>query len=486
MLGSSAGFDFSAGKVRAVEIRKGLRRTEVRTTTLDPSGLGAFVREELSPGATTVTGISSSPLFMRVLGFPFRDSKKIRKVYRFELENSSGFGAEDDIVHDYHEARGPEGTEVIVPAFRKGDFENYLASTREAGLDPARVAFSPVAYSSLDRLIGGERPLLLVDMDGEHLNLSFFDESGLRRVRNCDDAIRRAGKGIAGDSLDFGKINGDPSLRKAFFESMGPVADEIKKTARYFESETGTGARSVVLAGGVCELEGIEDALGESLGKEVKRIFLPRLGPEDSPLFARAYALALYGSSSGRSGGKINFRRERYRPPGTGKDLLKTFRVPAALFAGLVLLAAFSKITGVVSARGQISSLRSQMEREIGAEFPEAVGSPDPLGFSRAKLEAVRQKLEIVKGIRGAHSPLEVLMAVSGGVPKDVGLTLDEIRIEEGGEVRIQGRCGSYNEIAAIEKSFAQSRRFAEVKREQVKKAVNDTLKFEISMKVAR
>ena len=109
MLGSAAGFDFSAGKVRAVEIRKGLRRTEIRRASLDPSGLGAFVREELSPGATTVTGISSSPLFMRVLDFPFRDSKKIRKVYRFELENASGFGAEEDGVHDFHEVRGPSG-----------------------------------------------------------------------------------------------------------------------------------------------------------------------------------------------------------------------------------------------------------------------------------------------------------------------------------------------------------------------------------------
>ena len=477
MLGSAAGFDFSGGKVRVVEIRKGLRRTEIRRTSLDPSGLGAFVREELSPGATTVTGISSSPLFMRVLEFPFRDSKKIRKVYRFELENSSGFGAEPEDVHDCHEVRVPAGTEVIAPVFRRSDFETYLDSTREAGLDPACVAFSPVAYSSLDGLIEGDRPLLLVDMDGEHLNFSFFDESGLRRVRNCDGALRGAG-----EFPDFGRINGDPALMKEFFENIGPVADEIRRTARYFESETGTETKSFVLTGGACELEGIEDALGGSLGGEVKRISLPKLGPEDSPLFARAYALALYGSSSGRSGGRINFRRDRYRPPGTGKDLLKTFRVPAVLFAGLVLLAAFSKVTGVVSARGQISSLRSQMEREIATEFPAAVGSPDPLEFSRAKLESVRRKLEIVKSIRGAHSPLEVLMAVSGGVPEDVGLTIEEIRIGEGGEVRIQGRCGSYNEIAAIEESFSRSRRFAEVKREQVKKAVNDTLKFEISM----
>ena len=478
------GFDFSAGKVRAVEIRKGLRRTEVRSTSLDRSGLGAFVREELSPGFTSVTGISSSPLFLRVLDFPFRDSNKIRKVYRFELDGAAGFDDGEDSVHDYHEARGRTGTELIVPAFRKEDFEAYLASTKEAGLDPACVAFSPVAYSSLDEFIEGDRPLLLMDMDGEHLNFSFFDESGLRRVRNCDDALRRARKGIAGEVPDFGKMNGDPELAKAFVENLGPVTDEIKKTVRYFESETGTEIRSFVLTGGACEFVGIEDALGEGLGKEVKKISLPQLGPGDSPLFARAYALALYGGSSGRNGGRINFRRERYRPPGAGKDLLRTFRIPAALFAGLVLLAVFSKITGVVSARSEISSLRSQMEKEIAAEFPEAVGMPDPLAFSRAKLEAVRGKLEIVKSIRGAHSPLEVLMAVSSGVPRDVALTVDEIRIGEEGEVRIQGRCGSYNEIAAIEKSFSQSRRFAEVKREQVKKAVNDTLKFEISMVV--
>lgn len=484
MLGSAVGFDFSAGKVRAVEIRKGLRKTEIAKTSLDEAGLGEFVSGELSPGFQSVTGISSPPLFLRVLEFPFRDSRKIRKVYRFELESAAGFGVGDENVYDYHEVRGGEGTEVIVPAFRRDDFETYLESTRAAGLDPSCVAFSPVAFSSLGDMIEGERPLLLVDMDGEHLNFSFFDESGLRRARNCDDALRKVKRNLGLEVLDFGEIAGDPARKKEFFDGCGPITDEIRKTARYFGGETGSEARSFVLTGGACALDGIEDVLGESLGKRVERISLPQLGPEDSPFFARAYALALYGSSSGRGGGKVNFRRERYRPPGAGKDLLRTFRVPVALFAGLFLLVAFSKVTGVVSARSQISSLRSQMEKEIRQEFPDALGRPDPFAFSREKLESVRLKLETVKGIRGAHSPLEVLMAVSGSVPEAVGMTLDEIRIEDGGEIRIRGRCGSYNEIASIEKAFSESRRFAEVRREKVEKAVNDTLKFEMSMVV--
>ncbi|MXW22382.1 MAG: hypothetical protein F4X55_07370 [Candidatus Dadabacteria bacterium] len=487
MLGGFIGVDFSGGGVRTVTVRRGLKGTEVRKASFDgKSGSDdtvAFLQGEISLGTRAVTGISFSPLLLRVLKFPFSDSKKLQRVYRFELENSTGFSLGDDVLSDYHEVRRPEGAELIVPAFEREAFETYLGSMRESGVDPDQVTFSPVAFSSLGDFLGEQRPLLLVDMDQGHLNFSFFDEGGLSRVRNCDDAVERVKKALSVDALDFREINASEERRKAFFESSRFIAEEIRNTSRYFEGETGEGIEAVVLTGGICEVEGIAEKLGEQLGREVETIFIPQLGREDSPLFAKAYALALYGGSSGR-GARLNLRRDGYRPRGIVKDLLKEFRVPVALCAALLLIVVLGRVTETVSAKSKMSSLRSEMERDLREEFPEAAGTQDPVAFYSGKLEIINRKLDILKQVRGAHSPLEVLTAVSEAVPKDVSFSIDEIRIEDGGKAKIWGRGDSYEEIASIEKAFSESGSFTQVKMGQVRKGVNNSLKFEISMVV--
>ena len=487
MLGGFIGVDFSAGKVRTVTVRRGLKGTETHkasfTGGLGGEGVAGFLKDNISLGTRAVTGIAFSPLLLRVLQFPFSDSKKLRRVYRFELENSTGFALGEDVLSDYHEVKRPEGAEVIVPAFGKDVFESYLGSLRESGVDPDQVTFSPVAFSSLEEFLGEQRPLLLVDIDQDHLNFSFFDEGGLRRVRNCDDAVERVKKALSVDTFDFQGINASEERRKAFFESYRFITEEIRNTARYFEGEAGEGIESLVLTGGICEVEGIAEKLGEQLGREVKTIFIPQLGQKDSPFFARAYALALYGGSSGR-GSRINFRRDGYRPRGITRDLLKEFKVPVALCAALLLIVVFGRATEIVSAKGKVNSLRSEMERDLREEFPEAAGTQDPVAFYRGKLEAINRKLDILKQVRGAHSPLEVLTAVSAAVPKDVSFSIDEIRIEDGGKAKIWGKGDSYEEIASIEKAFSESGSFTQVKMGQVRKGVNNSLKFEISMVV--
>ena len=487
MLGGFIGVDFSGGKVRTVTVRRGLKGTETRKASFTggsgDSGTSAFLQNEISLGTRAVTGISFSPLLLRVLKFPFSDSKKLRGVYRFELENSTGFTLGDDVLSDYHEVKIPEGAEAIVPAFEKEAFESYLGSLQKSGVDPDQVTFAPVALSSLGELIEEPRPLLLIDADQDHLNFSFFDERGLRRVRNCDDAVERMKKSLAADALDLLQISGDEEKKKAFLESCRFIAEEIRSTARYFEGETGEEVKSLVLMGGICEVEGVVKKLTELLGREVKRIFIEQLGHNDSPFFAKAYALALYGSSSGK-GGRLNLRRDGYKPRGMARDLLKEFRVPVALCAALLLVMVFGRVTEVVSARSKMSSIRSEMEMDLRKEFPGAAGTQDPVAFYKGKLEVINRKLDILKQVRGSHSPLEVLTAVSAAVPKNVSFSIDEIRIEDGGKAKIWGKSDSYEEIASIEKAFSESGSFTQVKMGQVGKTVNNSLKFEISMVV--
>jgi len=484
MLGGFIGVDFSDGRVKTVTVTRGLKGTELRKASFEgepgSAEVKAFIQGQISLGTRVVAGISSSPLLLRVLKFPFSDSKKLRRVYRFELENSTGFSLGEDVLSDYHEVGSSEGAEIIVPAFGKEAFESYLGLLRGSGVEPDQATLSAVAFSSLESSIEGERPLLLIDLDQEHLNFSLFDEGGLSRVRNCDDAVERMRNALSSNSLDFRLINDQEERRREFFENCSMIAEEVRNTARYFESESGKEIKSLVITGEVCKVNGISESLGEHLGREVKTVFIPELGEKDSPVFAKAYALALYGNSSGRGG--LNLIRNLYRPSGIAKGLLREFRLPVALFAALFLVVAFARVTEGIYARSEINSLRSEMERDLREEFPQAVGTQDPVAFYREELQVINRKLKLLKQVKGTHSPLEVLRAVSATIPKGVSFSIDEIRIEDGGKTKIRGKSSSYEEIASIEKAFSESGSFSQVKVGQAGKAVNDSLKFEISM----
>ena len=483
MLGGHVGVDFSDGKVRTVTVNKGIRGKGISKSSL-PAGTEIFKEEDLL-GVKVVSAINSSPIVLRVLRFPFTDSKKIRNVYRFELESSTGFPVGEDVVCDYHLVKRPDGgVETIVPAFAKQAIQSHVDFLSQMGIDPTHVTFSPVAFSSLDKVLLEERPLLLIDMDQDHLNFSFFDDAGLRRVRSCDDGIVRLKRELGEQNLDFAGIEKDKERKSRFFEKMSVIAREIMSTVRFFENETANGVKTFILSGGVCEITGVEKRLGEELGFEIKRILIPEIGEQDSPFFAKAYSLALYGGAAGAEG-KINFRRGEQRNTGIARQLLRNFRTPAILFASLMLLLVFGKITEVVSARSKISSIRSEMQESLRKEFPNAAArNEDPVAFYRKELELTKSKLEAIKQIKGSHSPLEVLLAISSAVPTDSSFRIDEIKIEDGGKAKIWGRCNSYEEIALVEKAFSQSERLAQVKREQVSQAVDNSLKFVVSMAI--
>ncbi len=482
MLGGHIGVDLSGGKVRTVTVTKGIRGKEISKSSF-PAGAEIFKEENLL-GVKIVTAMDSAPLVLRVLRFPFTDSKKLRTVYRFELENSTGFPIGDDVVCDYHLVRRPDGVETIVPAFGKQAVQSHIDSLTRMGIDPNHVTFSPVAFSSLDKVLSGERPLLLIDMDQDHLNFSFFDDAGLLRVRNCDDAIFRLKKELGEQPLDFTETEKDGEGKRRFFEKISVIAEETLSTARFFENQTAKGVKSFVLSGGVCGITGVEERLGEELGVEIKRISIPDIGEQDSPFFAKAYALALYGGSAGVDGG-LNLRRNGHRDSGLTRQLFRNFRAPVVLFACLMLVLVFGKATEEISARSEASSIRSEMRESLRREFPEAAArNEDPIVFYRKELELIKSKLEAIKQIKGSHSPLEVLLAVSSAVPADSSFRIDEIKIEDGGKTRIWGRCNSYEEIASVEKAFSRSDKLAQVKREQVNQAVDNSLKFVVSMVV--
>ncbi|MGH7885965.1 MAG: hypothetical protein ACRENO_09760, partial [Thermodesulfobacteriota bacterium] len=397
----------------------------------------------------------------------------------FELDNISTFSAEDKLV-DYHMVKLNDGAEALVCMFDKQSLEKTLEELSHVNLDPRFVTFSPFAFSTINGYLSYERPILLIDLGERQFNFSLFDENGLRRVRSSNNTIDNIKNLLAVDSLDFSYIQNNEVIKSEFIKLVDLIVDEIKKTAHYFETDLKRPVKSFILSGDICTISQIENIIAEKLKSDVKRVFIPQLGSKDSPFFVKPYSLALYGSSIGKA--EFNLRTGDYKYQNKGFDLKRTFLLPATLLAILLLISLFQKTTEYLSARKEISFLNTEIQKEITSSFPNVSKLPDPVLFINSQLKEVQNKLNVIQEVKGDLAPLDVINEISSSIPQNLEMYIDEVRFESAKSVKVWGRCDSYNEIASIEKALSESGKFKFVERDQVSRAVNNTIKFVMAL----
>ena len=489
MYGKFVGIDLGNNDLKICVVNRSLReeRFEFKKRITLPSKLVDSDEtllsslDELDIGTYDVsTAITTAPISLRVLGFPFNDPRKIRQVYKFELENVTTYNP-DEKLHSYHMVKRDDFSEVLVSMFEKSEMASFLELLNKNDIDPRFVTFSPFAFSSLNSRLTHERPLLLVDISSNEMNFILFDEMGLRRVRSSDNVLSNFIDSLgfgAGDNFNFYDIQ-EKQIDKKTFQ---PLITEIVRTTHFFETELRKEVKSIVLTGDICLIEDVEQIFTDSLGKPVNKIFISELGEKDSPIYAKAYAITLYGIYSNQD--DLNLRINEFEFKGKGQEIRKTFLIPIILFCILLVLTFYRNISDVMASRTSVKYIQSEMQKEVKEVFPNISAIPDPVSFMEAEVVKVQDKLELIEEVKGGSTPLDVLRDLALTFPVSLNVRVDEIRFESGKRVKIWGRCSSYKDIATIEKILSESKRFKDVERDQVSQSVNNTVKFIISMVV--
>lgn len=489
MYGKFFGIDFGNDGIKVAVINRTLREEKLEEyySITMPSNLAdkdatfktSLEQHSILSGDVS-TAIPKPPISIRVLNFPFTDSKKISQVYRYELENVSTFNP-DEKLHSYHLVKRDGFSEAVVCMFEKENMQDFINDLEENGIDPRFVTFSPFAFSAIENKLSEQRPLLLIDISSNELNFILFDEYGLRRVRSSKNILDNFIDGLDipdKDNFSFKEMEGLKIDENIF----NPIIKEIVRTTHFFETELRKNVEEFVLTGDVCVIAGIESILSVGLNKPVSKIFIPEFGEKDSPYYAKAYASALYGSSSSQEG--LDLRVEEFGYKGKNLEFRKTFLIPILLFALLLVFTFYRNISDVMASKNTVSSLRSEIQEEVKVIFPNVTVIPDPVSFMENEVTKVQEKLEIIEEVKGSSTPLDVLRDLSITFPMNSGMKVDELRFEAGKKVKMWGRCGSYKELASIEQILNDSKRFTDVKRDQVSRSVNNTVKFVVSMTV--
>lgn len=498
MYGRFVGLDRGKKDVRVSLINRGLRDVQLlQTIRVSANGhtdgpddpVGRVFKEYSLPKGDVAASLPGDPVSVRVMRFPFSDPKKIDQVYEFELENISTFDPKDKI-HSYHLVKSSPGGEALVCVFEKSDVEHTLGLVNEAGVDPKVLTYTPLAFGALNEIIEGQRPLMLVDMGDSELSFALFDESGLKRVRSSTKPVEllleNLGEYGPGKEDEFGfakeklaTIGGD-RLR----ECLAPVVSDMKKTVQFFENELKDRIKTILVSGPLSQLPGLTDLMKREFGREVKKLFIPDLGVDNSPLYAKSYALALYGSTY-RSG-YLNFRKDNFKYMGVDRELRRVFMAPAVLFAILVVLLIYNVASKYFELKGEVNALEAKISEVVRDTFPEVRVIPRPAEFMEAEVAKVRDRLGRIEGVEGGSTPLEILRKLSGSLPAGMSLTVNDVKFESDNELKIQGVCDSYQEVAEIEEALSKSGVFESVTRNQTGNTVNGKTKFEISLVVKR
>jgi len=493
MYGRFVGLDIGIKDIRVSLIKRGLRdvqllqtiRTEISPSPSGDSNSIAEVFKAYSlPKGDIATSVAENPTSIRVVKFPFSDPKKIDQVYEYELENISTFDPREKI-HGYHLVKNEVGSEALVCVFEKNQLEELIDSYNENGIDPKIITYTPLAFGALNDLVTGERPLLLIDIGETEISYSLFDESGIRRVRSSTKPVesffyKLNQNGDSRDGRDYSNMVIGEDEGQDIKECLSPIISEIKKTIQFFEIELKDKVKTVELSGSLSLIEGFSDLLKDELNRDVRKIYIPELGVDNSAVFAKSYALALYGSTF--RNGYLNFRKNEFKYVGVDHELRKVLMVPGALLAILILFLIYGSASRYYELKSSVDEMEAQITQVVKDTFPEVKVIPKPKLFMESEVGKVREKLDLIEGVQGEITPLDALKDISGSLPESLKLTVNHIKFETANKIKIEGVCGSYQEVAEIEEALTKSGMFESVTRNQTGNAPNGNTKFEISV----
>ncbi len=493
MYGRFVGLDISGNYINISLIKRGLRdiqllqtiRKEISPGSQDGlSSLSEIFSEYSLPKSDIATSLSGDPISVRVIKFPFSDPKKIDQVYGYELESLSTYDPSEK-AHSYQLVKKENGADALVCVYEKNQIQDALESYNKVGLDPKVLTYSPVALGVLKDDLEGPRPLLLVNIDDNGISFCLFDANGAIRVRSALKPVTTFHKNLNDKEIEFSNLS--KTLKHISTEESGqiidcmsPLVSEIKKTIQFFEIELKERIKTVQLSGEISLVPNICEKFTDELKRDVKKIYIPELGRDNSPIFAKSYALSLYGAQS-RSG-YLNYRKNEFKYEGTDRELRKLILTPAILFSILFIMLIYSYTSEYYELKDRAEGLEAQVSSMVKQTFPDVKVIHKPKQFMESEVSKIREKLSLLQGVEGGSTPLDVLKDISSSLPASIKLTVNQIKFESGNRVRIEGICDSYQEVAEIEQALTKSGLFESVTRDNTGNAMHGKTKFEISV----
>jgi type II secretion system protein L len=446
--------ELSGNNVRAAMAERGWNALQLigvyeqERTANEPDLTGAILRVLGAAGKPDLV-ISTLPgeyVAKRLLELPFGDSRRLRQVVPFALEEHLPFAVDDAVVAFTRVGRSGSTTLVLAAIARKDDLRRHLELMQRAGLDPKTVTLGTLALAGLlTRTQNGNRcARLVLDIDHGSTSMVLIDADGTPR------ALRTVSVGI-------NQNNGGPLPQTAAIAILGAVRQTLLAHVSDHQADlvlTGPGAGATV-----------RRAFAEALQmpvRDVEQFDYSTLiqGIKSEPFRYAACIAMLLGEAPSRPLELLNFREGEFAFHGrTGT--LGPLRIPAILLGVLIAVIIVHLALGISITAHKLHLLNS----EIAAVTAPALGHEDPAEAAsalRAKLRDMTKRLHLMGGNLGHGSPLDVLLALSRAMPPKLPVALSDLQVDDS-SVKMEGTADSFASVDILKKALERSPDFSGV-----------------------
>jgi general secretion pathway protein L len=437
------GLKIEKGLVAASIVQKGYRRTELVDSFSQPFATDTELVEILKDkakewgGARIVSSIPGHFFSQRPVQFPFADRKRIEKALPFEIEDSLPFEL-DEVVIDHlvldsgHSAKGAGATKeaaVLAIMLPKTVLQRHLELLASAGIDPQFIVPSYIGIHSLSGMIKSEGCTLLT----------------------CGEDICLRSNGVV------------KALRS--FSGAGPTAG-LRHTVQVLETEQ---KERVEKASILCTDDAAQGEL-TALGIVVEQI-TPELGGKKA---VNPVSLGLALSD------QVNFRKGEFSYHLADEGARRRKRT--LIIAGAAAAVLFAANLGVKYYL--IQNSYGKLDKEIRTIYhqavPDAKNVVDPVRMLKSSLDEARKKY----GVLGTGtSALDVMKAVTDGIPKEVRVAFQEFNLE-GDQLKLQGEATSFESVDKIKAELQKSDLFSEITVLDTRMGANNKVKFRLDIKL--
>ncbi|MBA7605894.1 Cell division protein FtsA [subsurface metagenome] len=426
-----------------------------------------------APLQKIISSLPTSSSVIKRLSLPFKGSRRIRQVIRYEMESFLPFPLEEAIIDFYIiDDRLPDRTLVLAFAINKKVIEKHLRILDKAGLRPEVVDLDSTSLFNIYAPQEAKETTAVIDFGASQTTVNVMSEGRLfftRSIMKAGDNLSQVLTERFGVSFKEAEKLKREGLDEEKLKAIEPVLDEIRKEIEHTFSSflafyPDKSIEKILLTGGSARLTGIVEYFQKSLNIEtslfnplfklppvkpfyfrIKEIFLPSLKEishaldsatleKTKPLLPQAMGIALRGMARARA--SLNFIREE-KPLIKRLEEARPLLKPATiLLLSIFLLGLLDFYLHLYLKNKRSAKLKKEIRLVFKKTFPEVTNIVDPLVQMKSGLEKREEDLALSPR---EFSSLAILREIASLTPKDLGITIEDLSIDWD-ETRIRGR----------------------------------------------
>ncbi|MGD8354002.1 MAG: GspL/Epsl periplasmic domain-containing protein, partial [Pseudomonadota bacterium] len=427
----------AGGGVKAAELISGVRAVSLaRTWTVPGQGEDAFESWEHGIAAlresvdldNAVIGIPDSHIYRKQLSFPFSSRKRIMQILNSELDGEIPLPVDNvvaDFIAGYSPGAGLTGTVMACDTNTLSRFLNIFGTS-----DRLRsVQTSSVGLATLSIRAGITDGLTLYCGPSEALFIELRSSkvAAIRRASLTESDERNADLLLEG--IRQHTVNEDE-----VFLGCGGLADRIV---------SGLAEESTLHFKSFDQLDAVLRSAGSGSGMENIGI---------------AVGLALGGLGIGETSA-FDLRQGQFKQVTPLAGLKGHVMRTSVLLALVAFLGVAGLVVSLNQARGEYQGLKSQLETEFKELFPGSRHQEgQEAGHIKGELDSLKRRMADLSGLDG-RGALSILAGLSGTVPEDLSLELDELSYDSS-KLRFEGSVSSFDAVDRIKAALESAPMF--------------------------